>query len=271
MRMRWAVYGITAVIFLTPAVVAQVVQPPQEGDATYRPYSGQPGKDVVWVPTPQPLVNAMLKTARVGANDIVYDLGSGDGRTVITAARDFGARAYGVEFNPDMVALAKRNAQRAGVTGRVSFIQGDLFKTDFSKATVLTLYLLPDINMRLRERVLAMRPGTRVVSHAFDFGDWQPDQTISEEERTAYYWVVPARVAGRYTLARGQGNEQLTLSQTYQMLKGSVAGSKAPVGISSGRVRGRDIMLTLADGTRLNGTVGDNGTISGKGWTATRG
>ena len=160
----------------------------------FEPVVGQEGKDVIWVPTPQSLVERMLEMAKTTSKDYVIDLGSGDGRTVITAAKKYGVQALGIEYNPDMVALSRRNAEKEGVADRAQFIQGDIFKTDFSKATVLTLYLLPSVNMKLRPKLLSeLKPGTRVVSHNYDMGDWKPDQTVELEGHTVYLWTVKER------------------------------------------------------------------------------
>ncbi|MEH2205656.1 MAG: methyltransferase domain-containing protein [Nostoc sp.] len=154
----------------------------------------RPG-DVPYVPTPQPVVDAMLQVAKVGKNDVLYDLGSGDGRIVNTAAQKFGTRGIGIDIDPDRIKEANDNAQKAGVSDRVKFIQQDLFNTDFSEATVVTLYLLPEINVKLRPKLLKeLKPGTRIVSHAFDMGDWKPQQTLNVEGKTIYYWVVPEQV-----------------------------------------------------------------------------
>ena len=151
--------------------------------------------DVPYVPTPQPVVDAMLRVAKVNKNDVLYDLGSGDGRIVNTAAQRFGTRGVGIDINPERIKEANENAQKAGVTNRVKFIQQDLFKTDFSEATVVTLYLLPEVNARLRPKLLReLKPGSRIVSHAFDMGDWKPQQTLNVEGKTVYYWVVPEKV-----------------------------------------------------------------------------
>src|SRR6266851_6636006 len=180
----------------------------------YEPSVGQEGKDVVWVPTPQVLVDKMLDMAKVTPRDFVMDLGSGDGRTVITAAKR-GARALGIEYNPDMVALSKRNAEKAGVAGRASFMKADLFETDFSKATVITMFLLPEINEKLRPAILRLKPGTRVVSNTFEMGEWRADETETVTTGcdtswcTALLWIVPANVAGSYKIAQGE----LTLKQ----------------------------------------------------------
>ncbi len=151
--------------------------------------------DVPYVPTPQPVVDAMLQLAQVNSNDVIYDLGSGDGRIPITAAQRFGIRSVGVDINPQRVQEANANAQKAGVTNRVEFRQQDLFETDLRNATVVTLYLLPDVNLKLRPKLLReLRPGTRIVSHAFDMGDWQPQQVQQVDGKTIYLWVVPENV-----------------------------------------------------------------------------
>jgi SAM-dependent methyltransferase len=179
-------------------VVAQS-NPRKFGDEQYEPKLGQSGKDVIWHPTGSDLVTQMLNVAKVKATDIVYDLGAGDGKIAISAAKDFGAKAVGIEFNADMAALAQRNADRAGVSDRVKIINGDIFKEDFTSATVLTLYLLPELNLQLRPQILNMKPGTRVVSNSFHMEDWEPDLEIGNPVR-AYYWVVPAKVAGTWTI-----------------------------------------------------------------------
>ncbi len=233
------------------------------GDDQYRPSVGQAGKDVIWVPTPESLVKALLTAARVTKDDYVVDLGSGDGRFPIAAARDFGARAHGIDYNGDMVALARRNAERAGVRTRVTFQRGDIFQSDFSSATVVTLYLLPNLNLKLRPTILAMKPGTRVVSHAFDMGDWEPDETIRTDEATGYLWIVPANLAGRWAFEVGNQRFTATISQTYQKL--TARGGP----LNGGRVRGREVTFTLADGRELTGELGEAGLV-GRGWTATR-
>ena len=154
-------------------------------------------RDVPYVPTPQVVVDEMLKMANVGKDDVVYDLGCGDGRLVITAVKKYGARrGVGVDIDPQRIKESNENAQAAGVTDRVKFVEQDLFQTDFKDATVVTLYLLPEVNLRLRPRLLSeLRPGTRIVSHAFDMGDWQPEKTAQVEGRTIYFWTVPAKAA----------------------------------------------------------------------------
>jgi hypothetical protein len=240
----------------------------QEPSTTFEPRVGQPGKDVVWVPTPQELVEKMLDLAQVTKQDFLMDLGSGDGRTVITAAKR-GLRAQGVEYNPDMVSLAQKNAAAAGVSGRAQFVQADLFATDFSKAQVITMFLLPSINMKLRPTILDMRPGTRIVSNTFTMEDWQPDQSETVPDCsswcTAHLWIVPAKVAGAWQMPQGT----LTLTQEFQMVNGTL-GSTA---ISGGKLRGDAITFTVGN-TVYNGRVEGNtirGTMSGGGsFTATK-
>ena len=169
----------------------------------FEPQVGQAGKDVIWVPTPEEVVERMLTMAQVGPNDFVMDLGSGDGRTVIMAAKKFGARALGIEYNPDMVKLSQDNAQKAGVTERAQFRRADIFATDFSQATVITLYLLPALNMKLRPTILSMKPGTRVASHSFTMEDWEADEISTMDGRRAYFWIVPANVMGSWALDAG--------------------------------------------------------------------
>ena len=186
----------------------------------YEPKVGQAGKDVVWVPTSQALVDKMLDMAKVTPQDFVMDLGSGDGRTVITAAKR-GATAMGIEFNPDMVELSKKNAAKENVTAKATFMKADLFETDFSKATVITMFLLPDINVKLRPKILNLKPGTRVVSNSFTMEDWDADQTETltgdcTSWCTALLWIVPAKVDGTWTTPQGD----LKLTQTYQKLAG---------------------------------------------------
>jgi len=221
----------------------------QYGDDKYQPQVGQEGKDVIWVPTNDELVNKMLETAKVTDKDIVYDLGAGDGKIPIAAARIFGARAIGIEYNADMAALARRNAQRAGVANKVKIIHGDIFKENFSEATVVTLYLLPDLNLKLRPTILKMKPGTRVVSHAFNMGDWEPDQKIESARAHAYYWVVPANVAGQWAIEglEGQGPVTLQLNQRYQQIGGNITIGKASQPILGATLSGDKLSFRYLD------------------------
>ena len=244
-------------------------------DTGYQPQVGQEGKDVVWVPTHQNLVDRMLDMAGATPADTVIDLGSGDGRTVITAAKR-GIKALGIEYNPDMVALSRKNAEAAGVADRATFVNGDIFQTDFSQATVLTLFLLPDLNRRLRPTILTMKPGTRVVSNTFDMGDWQPDETSNATgECTSYCralkWIVPAKVDGTWRM----GDGELSLAQTYQMLSGTLKTGGTSVAISDARMTGEEIVFTAGErrytgrvsGARMEGKVTGGGEGS---WSATR-
>ena len=221
-----------AVLGLAFSLNAFAQYPAAGGDDKYQPRLGQEGKDVIWMPTGGELVTLMLKTAKVTPNDLVYDLGAGDGKIAIAAAKEFGARSIGIEFNPDMAAFAQRNAVRAGVGDRVKIINGDIFKEDFSKATVVTLYLLPDLNLKLRPILLKMKPGTRVVSHAFTMGDWEADQEIEAGQR-GYFWIVPANVAGDWVIdgIETQNKVVLNLVQRYQRIGGTltVGGKAQPI------------------------------------------
>jgi precorrin-6B methylase 2 len=249
---------LLALLLLAAAAGAPVhAQDKQEKkEAAYEPQSGQEGKDVVWVPTPQVLVDKMLDMAKVTKRDYVMDLGSGDGRTVITAAKR-GATAVGIEYNPDMVALSKRNAEKEGVGKKARFMKADLFETDFSKASVITMFLLPDINLKLRPKILDLKPGTRIVSNSFTMGDWEADQThtLSSQEGcdvswcTALLWIVPAKVAGKHTLPAGE----LELKQKYQMLSGTLT-SEGKTFAVEGRVRGNSVTLR-AGGKKYAGSV----------------
>lgn len=202
--------------------------PAQPGDDSYRPRFGQSGKDVVWIPTPDALVTRMLQAAKVTDKDLVYDLGAGDGKIPIAAARDFKAKAVGIEYNPELAELARRNAQRAGVSDRVRIITGDIFANDFTDATVVTLYLLPELNRKLMPQLLKLKPGTRIVSHAFKMADWEPDETVGESERDAFLWIVPASAAGRWSLSeqRGEWTATADVAQLYQRVGGTVTMGK---------------------------------------------
>ncbi|NMC39980.1 MAG: methyltransferase domain-containing protein [Bacteroidales bacterium] len=246
-------------------------------NAEFQPEVGQEGKDVVWVPTPQALVDKMLELADVKPGDFLVDLGSGDGRTVITAAK-MGIKAIGVEYNPDMVALSYKNAEKEGLKGKVEFVNGDLFEYDFSKATVVTMFLLPDINLRLRPQILEMKPGTRIVTNTFTMGDWIPDDTARAEDEstywnTAYLWIVPAKVEGRWKL---QPSGEIVFLQEFQMVKGEVITEGKKETIHEGKIKGDEITFTAGNvvykgkirGNTIEGTA-DNGKNVTK-WTATR-
>jgi len=254
------------------ALIAVAVVGAPQAKPQFEPQVGQAGKDVVWVPTPQELVNKMLDMAKVTAQDHVIDLGSGDGRTVITAAKR-GARAVGIEYDPNMVELSKSNAAKENLGNRVSFLKADLFQSDFSQATVITMFLLEDINLRLRPKLLDLKPGTRIVSNTFTMGDWKADDITEvsgscENWCTARLWIVPAKVEGTWRLPQGE----LRLRQTFQEISGTLGTTT----IGNGKLRGNEISFT-AGGAQYTGNVAGN-TIQGSmksgtntsSWNATR-
>jgi len=259
--------------FITIGLYAQE----QTQNTEFVPQVGQEGKDVIWVPTPDELVNKMLEIAEVSAKDFVIDLGSGDGRTVIAAAK-LGARALGIEYNPDMVGLSKKNAEEAGVSERTKFIQADLFECDLSEATVITMFLLPEINLKLRPKLLDLRAGTRIVSNTFTMGDWEPDFEVMTEEQmeswyTALMWIIPAKVEGTWKLEQGE----LNIRQEFQMLYGTFKSDNKISTITAGRLNG-DVITFSIDGATYTGHVNGKITIVGtvttgsakKDWVATR-
>lgn len=220
-------------------------------DEVFQPQVGQSGKDVIWVPTPDELVNRMLKAAKVTKDDLVFDLGAGDGKIAIAAARDYGARSVGIEYKKEMAELARCSAQRAGVSDRTTIIHGDIFKEDFSKATVVTMYLLPELNLRLRPTILKMKPGTRIVTNSFTMGDWEPDQVLTGPGNTGYFWVVPAQVEGKWALDGVDGNTAatLTLSQRFQRVGGTISlGGKAQP-LLEPRLEGAELRFAFIDGS----------------------
>ena len=222
-----------------------------QGDkAPFEPTVAQAGKDVIWVPTPNDLVVKMLETAKVTSNDLVYDLGAGDGKITIQAARQFGARAVGVEFNPDMANLARYNAQRAGVADKVTIVTGDIFEEDFSNATVVTLYLLTTLNLKLKPTLLNMKPGTRVVSNSFMMGPWEPDTIINPETGgRGYYWVVPAKVQGEWSLTGLPGitTANLSLQQKFQKTEGTLTFGDNRSQRVVGKLNGAQFILSYKD------------------------
>ena len=264
---------------LTAAVVSVDAKDRRDCDRDYKPQVGQAGKDVVWVPTPDEVVQRMLRMAKVTAQDTVYDLGAGDGKIAIAAGK-LGATAVGIEYNPDMAKLAQCYVQAEDLAGKTRIIQGDVFKEDFSKATVVTMYLLPELNLKLRPIILDMKPGTRVTSHQFTMGDWEADETAEVDYRSAYLWIVPAKVQGTWTLReQGPGNAQYTvnLNQKYQKVSGDVAAGSAKQPLVGATVRGEEIRFAFNDDkgvTRtLTGTVRGNeltGTLKSAGGTETK-
>ncbi len=228
----------------------------------YEPEVGQPGKDVIWVPTPYELVNKMLEIAKITPEDFVIDLGSGDGRTVIAAAK-LGTRALGIEYNPEMVTLSKKNAVEAGVSGMTEFIEVDLFECDLSEATVITMFLLPQINLRLRPELLNLKPGTRIVSNTFSMGEWEPDYEATTDENwnswyTSLMWIVPAKVNGTWELQQGE----LNMRQEFQMVYGTFKSDTSVSAISDGRLNGNMITFNIDD-SEYKGKVTGNTTMKG--------
>lgn len=243
----------------------------------FEPQVGQQGKDVIWVPTCQALVDTMLDMAKVTPQDYVIDLGSGDGRTVITAAKR-GAHALGIEYNPEMVELSKRNAEKEGVADKARFVKQDIFESDFSQATVITMFLLPELNLRLRPQILDLKPGTRIVSNSFTMGDWKEDESflVNDKENCGFYstallWIVPAKVEGTWALPQGE----LTLNQSFQMISGTLksAVNSTPV---EGKLNGEIVSFTAGkakytgrvDGNTMQGTLQSAGKKTS--WTATK-
>lgn len=242
---------VAAALLLSSGVAAasanaNPASPVNPADGAYSPTRGQQGKDVIWIPTPAGLVEKMLEAARVTPRDRVVDLGAGDGIIAITAAGKFGAQAVGIEYNPKLAEYARRKAAEAGVADRVRILTGDLFKEDFSFATVVTLYLYPDLNMRLRPTLLAMKPGTRVVSHAFTMGDWEPDETMSYQSARAYLWVVPARIDGDWTLNGLEGGPvRLRFRQSFQQIGGMLTRDGESVPLVGARLRGDEVSFKI--------------------------
>ena len=240
--------GYTRVFVVALAGLSALVLVPRALDAQ------QPARrpDVIFVPTPMEVVDSMLAVTRVTKEDRLYDLGSGDGRIVITAAKRLGTRGIGIDIDPQRIEESRKNADTAGVKNLVEFRQADLFETDLRQATVITLYLLPTLNVKLRPKLFAeLRPGTRVVSHAFNMGDWEPDRTLYAGGRTVYYWVMPAKLDGTWTLtAPGGGTTrtyELRLTQNYQRLEGTATAGGRTLAVDSARVIGDSVVFTLAD------------------------
>jgi SAM-dependent methyltransferase len=213
----------------------------------FTPQVGQAGKDVIWVPTPEELVERMLRMAQATPNDFVIDLGSGDGRIAIAAAKKFNARSMGIEYNPDMVEVSNRNAAKEGVAGKARFVKADIFESDFSQATIITMYLLPGLNLKLRPKLLDMKPGTRIVSHQFNMDDWQPDEVTNIDGRRAYFWLIPAKVAGTWRFQSGSDGLDVTLEQKYQTLEGTVKLGTVNAGLRDARLAGDKISFAFVD------------------------
>jgi SAM-dependent methyltransferase len=273
---------MTPFVRLIPAIAFSFLIAAPASAQKFEPQVGQAGKDVIWVPSPDDIVDRMLTMAQVTSNDLVIDLGSGDGKIAIAAAKKFGARAMGIEYNPDMVKLSQANAQAAGVAQKASFRQADIFASDFSQATVITMYLLPGLNMKLRPQILSMRPGTRVASHSFSMEDWVADEISTLDGRRAYFWVVPSNVQGGWAVDAGGQRLDLTLEQTFQKINGTVALGVLQAGLREPRLRGFNISFAYVDtagvrrdftgrvnGTRMEGSFRDEKGAEGR-WTAAK-
>jgi SAM-dependent methyltransferase len=273
---------MTPFVRLIPAIAFSFLIAAPATAQKFEPQVGQAGKDVIWVPSPDDIVDRMLTMAQVTSNDLVIDLGSGDGKIAIAAAKKFGARAMGIEYNPDMVKLSQANAQAAGVAGKATFRNADIFATDFSQATVITMYLLPGLNMKLRPQLLAMRPGTRISSHSFSMEDWEADEISSVDGRRAYHWIVPANVQGTWALDAAGLKTDMALEQTFQRIHGTVLLGPIHAGLREPKLRGSVISFAYVDaaevrrefvgraiGGKMEGSYRDEKGAEGK-WSATK-
>jgi phospholipid N-methyltransferase len=236
---------------------------------TYAPVQGQAGQDVIWIPTPEGLIDKMLTVANVTQQDKVFDLGAGDGIIAITAARKYGAQSVGIEFNPDMAQFARRKVAEAGMTDKVRIITGDIFQEDFSSATVVTLYLMPQLNLKLRPILLNMKPGTRIVSHAFTMGEWEPDESLAYRHSQGYFWIVPAQIEGAWVMTGLDGGPiRLNISQSFQNIGGTLTRDSQTFSMLGARLRGDEVKFQFitpdrkvhafsgrVDGRRLTGNV----------------
>ena len=237
--------------------------------AEYKPQVGQEGKDVIWVPTPEGLIDKMLAAAKVSDKDTLFDLGAGDGIIAITAARQYGAKSVGIEYNPEMAQFARRKVAEAGLTDKVKIITGDIFQEDFSAATVVTLYLMPHLNLKLRPILLKMKPGTRVVSNTFTMGEWEPDETVFDQHWKGYFWVVPAQIEGAWVMTGMEGGPlRLNISQSFQNIGGTLTRGGQTLTLLGAKLRGDEVKFQFVtpdrkvhafsgrlEGRRLTGTV----------------
>ena len=237
--------------------------------AEYKPQVGQEGKDVIWVPTPEGLIDKMLAAAKVNDKDTLFDLGAGDGIIAITAARKYGAKSVGIEYNPEMAQFARRKVAEAGMTDKVKIITGDIFQEDFSSATVVTLYLMPHLNLKLRPILLKMKPGTRVVSNTFTMGEWEPDETVFDQHWKGYFWVVPAQIEGAWVMTGMEGGPlRLNISQSFQNIGGTLTRGGQTLTLLGAKLRGDEVKFQFVtpdrkvhafsgrlEGRRLTGTV----------------
>ena len=240
---------------------AQTAAPPSE----YKPEVGQSGKDVIWVPTPDEVVQKMLDLAQVQPGERLYDLGSGDGKITIAAAKR-GARAKGIEYNPEMVEHSRRNARAAGV--EVELVQGDIFEADFTDGDVFTLYLLPHLNERLRPSLLNLKPGTRITSHSFRMGEWEPDETATAAGRDAHFWRVPAKIEGDWEVRVGNNaGPRLRIRQQFQKIEGTVDWGTRAGPLQDAVLKGPVVAFTAADANgvfhRFEGVADHTGPMMG--------
>lgn len=271
-RRLWLVRAL-AIGVASLLAVSAMAQSRDDCLAKYTPQRGQAGKDVIWIPTNDELVIEMLRMARTQPTDLVYDLGAGDGKIAIAAAKQFGARAVGVEYNEQMAQLGQCFVQADGVADKVKIVQGDIFATDFSDATVVTLYLLPDLNLKLRPTLLQMKPGTRVVSHSFTMGEWEPDERFANGHGNAYLWIVPATVDGKWTFRQQDGRDtfQVEFQQAFQKLSGAADDGRNNVEIGAATLRADQVEFAFprdgrianlqgrVDGGRIEATVTESG------------
>lgn len=239
----------TSSVIRGPAISRQAASIPPRAEITL---------DVPYVPTPKKVVDEMLNIAKVGPYDTVYDLGCGDGRLVVTAAKERGAKGVGVDLNPARIKESKDNAMRAMVEDRVTFFQQDLFETDISEATVLTIYLLPDVNLRLRPRIFSqLKPGSRVVSHDYDMDDWKPDAQTRIGPDRIYYWVVPANVSGTWelTVQSGEGLSRysLIIHQNFQKIGGIAISGSSQMVLKDARLKGEALEFKIEQ--RIDGKL----------------
>ena len=236
-------------------------------DDGYKPAKGQVGKDVMWLPTPQDMVDKLLTVAEVTPKDIVYDLGAGDGVISITAAKRFGARSVGIEYDQKMADFARKNTQLAGVADKVKIIRGDIFVEDFTEATVVTLYLLPELNFQLRPTLMKMKPGTRIVSNTFDMQEWAPDQTVSSGDTPGYLWIIPAPVAGEweFTPLDGSAPARLSLQQAFQQVGGTLSMGGVSQPVLGAQLRGNQLSFHFLGSDKVAQSV--KGTVTADGFT----
>jgi SAM-dependent methyltransferase len=270
-------------LFAFAAVAALLSGPALAQTKDYQPQVGQQGKDVIWVPTPDDIVNRMLTMSQATSSDYVVDLGAGDGKIAIAAAKKFGAKSLGIEYNPDMAKHAQGNVEKAGVTDKARIQQGDIFATDFRAATVVTMYLLPALNLKLRPTILAMKPGTRVVSHSFTMDDWEPDETSSMDGRRMFFWRVPASVQGGWKVSVAGGDAlDVNFEQKFQKIEGTVGLGTIQGGLREARLSGANISFAIVDasgeartftgsvnGASMEGTLRTDSGAEGR-WSATK-